>query len=141
MRDARWQVEDRAVRWSASRMAKWRNEIETFLKEENIPKAATAGAIEDDDDKRTWKRLSSFDIVCALDRQLMIASGHGLKLFEALDEEPALDERSHLTLRWDTGSDNVCASSYLLNANCVRRSVFWGPLHILLRAFSMGARR
>ena len=129
------------MRWSATRMEKWRNEIETFLKEESIPKAAAAHATGDDDDKRTWKRLSSFDIVCALDRQLMIASGHGLKLFEALKTEPALDERSHLTLCWDTGSDNVCASSYLLNAKRLRCSVFWDPLHKIWRAIWMGVRR
>ena len=109
-------------------MEKWRNEIEKFLKEESIPKAAAADAIGDDDDKRTWKRLSSFDIVCALDRQLMIASGHCLKLFEALGTESALDERSHLTLCWDTGCDNVCAPSYLLSAKRLRRSVLWDPL-------------
>ena len=137
MRDARWAVAEEAVRWAKRRKVLWRQEIETSLSEEGG--AEPSGKKEDDE--KQWKRLASFDLVCGVDRQFVITTGQGLNVLEEQEsEERPIYARPHLTISWDTGPDNVCASSYLLNKKSLRTSICWDPLHKVWRVIWNGTR-
>ena len=114
MRDAKWSIEQGTKVSLRERQAEWRARVEAFLatelaKEQGEQRQTSTTA------KDKLKRLAAFDICCGVDHQLQIMTGEGFNRFKAQEEEAKeLHKRPHLTLCWDTGSDNVACSSYLL---------------------------
>lgn len=84
--------------------------------------------------EQTLKRLASYDLACGIDNQLNIMTGAGFDRFAVAENDSRpLHQRPHLTLCWDTGSDNVATSSYLLCRKRLRVSVLWDPPHKVRR--------
>ena len=122
MRDAKWQ-EDNDDKWAPAMKAAWHKNLEEFLRAELVEKPK-------DDDATLPKicRLATFDLACSIDHQLVIMCGKGLASFQQKDGETrCLSDREHLTITWDTGSDNVCLSSWLLYKARLRCSILFDP--------------
>lgn len=132
MRDNKWSLGETGEKWSQDQQDGWRKDVESFLLEEG--KRANNQELAAKKASKKTQRLVSYDLVCALDHQLVIMTGKGLSMFKKGDAEARpLHEREHLTLCCDTGSDNVCSSAYLLGQAKLRASVFWDPLHKVWR--------
>lgn len=109
----------------ASDVASWKRSVEKFLDE--------VTAEHNEAKPRRWSRLATLDLVVAVDWMLQCCVGAGLWQFAPAGVEPPLDCRRRLTLNLDSGPDNICMSSAILNAKRLRVSVIFDCIHKLWR--------
>lgn len=128
MRDAKWQVGD-AEKWSPEGREAWRRDLDAFLAAEEKD-----GQLDTGGPKTKMHRVATFDLACGIDHQLVVMCGKGLQSYSVREaEDRPIDNREHLRICWDTGSDNTCLSSYMLYKQKLRVSVLRDPLHKVSR--------
>ena len=101
----------------------WRARARQFFEEAFADEAAEKTDVAK---ARKYHRIATSDLMCGGDWQLyaMLNTGWVHAVVTPEDQRVPLAERKRITIVWDMGPDNLCATAYILRHRKMRVTIF-----------------